>query len=526
MGLVKSTFSGILVWSFSTPVFAVTAKGMLLTDTARPRDLRAVKVTGKEAVEPVFQIGAKSIKLKKGEMKIPLVATPSLEKLERKPERGSIQIPGKPLSEYTQYAKPLDFSKLDNVDWSLKGVTKSWKNSDGKRFRRKVWAGVFESNEAQTKGLKMAFAYSLPLQSSEGGTKPVEVMLHGVGDNQGDLQVAARENIKRGWGMLRVDLLGHGLTDQLNKPSNVIDYHDQVRMIGELMQKLGIENPIVFGHSMGGGLAMVLSESLERDFHIRPLAAIPVAGYLSAIDKFNMERGFTPDMIMNAFEKSFKKYNGGVDFYDYLSKNFALFGFEHGVEWLRTSTNLMVDSWKQAIAPLLAAQNEAIYQSGYEQAVDKIADPVMVPMMSKVFTKYLDGKEAKKEAAPNVPSSEGGQLYKNPTAEQLRAWVRGAIAATIGLRELNFLDAQHRSPMSSTVPTLYIAGQDDSVVTPPQVQAFVDSTKGSYPNIEVFSLKDATHFMPQQNAPEITALKLKFLLDRNLIRASDAELLQ
>lgn len=90
-----------------------------------------------------------------------------------------------------------------------------------------------------------------------GGEKPAIVMAHGITDNGLCWSRLARQ-LEHSFDVIMVDARGHGLSD---KPESNYTAHDHAKDLAELIQALGLEQPIVIGHSMGGASAAILAES-------------------------------------------------------------------------------------------------------------------------------------------------------------------------------------------------------------------------------------------------------------------------
>jgi N-formylmaleamate deformylase len=90
-----------------------------------------------------------------------------------------------------------------------------------------------------------------------GGDKPAIVMAHGLTDNGLCWSRLARQ-LEDSFDVLMVDARGHGLSD---KPESNYTAHDHANDLAGLIQALGLKQPVVIGHSMGGGSAAILAAS-------------------------------------------------------------------------------------------------------------------------------------------------------------------------------------------------------------------------------------------------------------------------
>jgi N-formylmaleamate deformylase len=88
-----------------------------------------------------------------------------------------------------------------------------------------------------------------------GGTKPQIVLLHGATDN-GLCWTPLAELLSEKYDVVMPDAQGHGLSDRLGKDFKFMDHAHQV---ASLIQQLGLELPLVMGHSMGAGTTVNLA---------------------------------------------------------------------------------------------------------------------------------------------------------------------------------------------------------------------------------------------------------------------------
>ena len=62
--------------------------------------------------------------------------------------------------------------------------------------------------------------------------------------------------------VIRIDLLGHGQTENQNE---VHSMEDQAALVKAVLEELGIDKYTVIGHSMGGYIALALAEIYPED---------------------------------------------------------------------------------------------------------------------------------------------------------------------------------------------------------------------------------------------------------------------
>ena len=85
------------------------------------------------------------------------------------------------------------------------------------------------------------------------GTGPDLVLLHGAGGNLRDFDLDLIDRLTPHYRVTAFDRPGLGLSDRIE---NGTDLPAQARHLAQAADQLGIRNPIVLGHSFGGGVAM------------------------------------------------------------------------------------------------------------------------------------------------------------------------------------------------------------------------------------------------------------------------------
>ena len=93
----------------------------------------------------------------------------------------------------------------------------------------------------------------------KGGGRPI-IFLHGIGGllKSWDKLVPF---LGQGPDLYMIDLLGHGRSDA---PDINYDVMVQVQVLKELVEELGLEKPVLFGHSYGGWMAVHYSLADRR----------------------------------------------------------------------------------------------------------------------------------------------------------------------------------------------------------------------------------------------------------------------
>ncbi len=93
------------------------------------------------------------------------------------------------------------------------------------------------------------------------GSGPAVLLLHGFLEDLTMWDDLEREFSKKNR-VVRIDLLGHGLTENQGE---VHSMEDQAEMVKTLLEELKIDRYAVIGHSMGGYIALAMAELYPRD---------------------------------------------------------------------------------------------------------------------------------------------------------------------------------------------------------------------------------------------------------------------
>lgn len=356
-----------------------------------------------------------------------------------------------------------------------------------------VRTGVFESTSGSTKGLRLSFDYIR--QVSKAASSPSAVLLHGVLNRRQDLSALSSQFENRGWNVLSVDLLGHGDTAFLNrealKKGEPIDHVSQIEIIASLTRqihaRLNLDRPIVVGHSLGGGLSMSLAKELNSR-GLEPRANVPIAPYLSAIDKFMVHHGFTPDVLRYFNER--------------LIEQIGFRSSEPG-----STHAVYVEAWRNFFRVLFEPALIAMDSPQFRQLAEifqSINDPYSKKFLEKAYRRYQELK------------ADGTTSEAKLSEADLDVLIQGAIASTRGVRSLDYQARQGATPIDPKVPTLIVSGEKDPIVIRPQIEDFRAFAKQSGYDVTFVEMK-GDHDIPQRLPVELTDVVLDFLADRGLL---------
>ncbi len=102
------------------------------------------------------------------------------------------------------------------------------------------------------------------------GSGPPIVMVHGLGGQIRNFTYALAERLARDYRLVIVDRPGSGYS--VATPGFAQGLHAQAALIGRFIRALGLEKPLLVGHSLGGALSLALA--LDEPGTIRGLALV------------------------------------------------------------------------------------------------------------------------------------------------------------------------------------------------------------------------------------------------------------
>ena len=100
----------------------------------------------------------------------------------------------------------------------------------------------------------------------ERGSGPAVVLLHGNPGFVGDYTLGPDNTfdaLARSHRVIAIDRPGHGYSDRPSAEKTTP--REQARLIHQLLARMGVERPIIVGHSWGGGLALIYAEQYPTD---------------------------------------------------------------------------------------------------------------------------------------------------------------------------------------------------------------------------------------------------------------------
>lgn len=92
--------------------------------------------------------------------------------------------------------------------------------------------------------------------SDKGASERVIVLMHGWGCSSATLVSIEKVALEAGYRVINVDFPGFGLSPE---PSSIWGVEEYTQLIEKFLDKLGVLNPVLLGHSFGGRVGILLS---------------------------------------------------------------------------------------------------------------------------------------------------------------------------------------------------------------------------------------------------------------------------
>ncbi len=130
------------------------------------------------------------------------------------------------------------------------------------------------------------------------------VLIHGLAGNMHNLTYALTGQLTSDFRVITIDRPGSGYSTRTR--DELAELPAQARMICEFLDKLGVQNPVLVGHSLGGALALAMV--LERK---QPIGALALLAPLTAVIP-EPPAVFKPLVIVSAFLRRLIGYTVAV----------------------------------------------------------------------------------------------------------------------------------------------------------------------------------------------------------------------
>lgn len=177
----------------------------------------------------------------------------------------------------------------------------------------------------------------------------IYVGIHGLTDNSNSLQTVTDQLVSQGKTVFRPDLIGHGRS--LIKQNSIVrvNMEDQAKSIARILQGLGAKEVVLFGHSYGGGVSIILVDVLKK-MGITVDHLTLIEPYVMSLDQWygeHIEDSKQGTLIKNArsngktwtaYGKWLSAMTGGLSYFTGQSQ------FFNSNAAIRTNTAYMMDS--------------------------------------------------------------------------------------------------------------------------------------------------------------------------------------
>jgi pimeloyl-ACP methyl ester carboxylesterase len=305
------------------------------------------------------------------------------------------------------------------------------------------------------------------------GTRPtVFVLIHGLGDDMTKLDGLTNLILKDGFGVLRVDLQGHGLSLQAYMRNHKalpaeMTYQKNVEGLASLINRMQMQDIVIVGHSYGGGIAYGLAAALANNPVVRIRSVHMLAPYVQRIDKFMSEYYQSPDFLMNQTNKA---VTGGATGSKSITNTNPVAAY---VNMFAQTGKLMKSSMNKMFA--------------LDQTKDFLMDPFVNKFMQKSYREYF---------LKEMNQTEAQLTNQQKTFLDLR--VEAAIRTTKGIRGFDLLDVGNVLPVVKA-PIQIVGGSSDQLVVPDQLEAFDQRLTQSQMPHELSFVQGtaATHLFPR-----------------------------
>jgi pimeloyl-ACP methyl ester carboxylesterase len=147
--------------------------------------------------------------------------------------------------------------------------------------------GVVAVSGLRSGSAQVAFDY-MPAQAA----RDTFVLGHGLGSDRRSWDEVAKRLRAAGFGVLRLDWLGHGETADRTDPTGGVAWEDQVKAAEAVIDHHRLASVRLVGHSYGGGMMLALAASPSMRGRVSGVASL--AGLVRPLDVANVERMTQP----------------------------------------------------------------------------------------------------------------------------------------------------------------------------------------------------------------------------------------
>jgi pimeloyl-ACP methyl ester carboxylesterase len=323
-----------------------------------------------------------------------------------------------------------------------------------------------------------------------GKKKTTWLVIHGLGDDMTNVEELTSLAEESGYGVLRVDLFGHGETlkkylhDHKGELPESLNYSDNVVVVREMLEGLGIKDVVIVGHSYGGGIAYGVAAALgniKGPKKIKVRSVHMLAPYVQRIDKFLRNYFQSPTFLVHQASLAMEKVGLPGDSVRSIMEPMYRF------TWSMTShLKFMSD----LVTRLLTV----------DKFQDLAMDPWLESYMKSSYRQYFVHMAGK-------PESE----MSKAEIEEIDVKVEAAIKVTKGIRDFDLLDASVPMP-SPEAPLQIVGGAKDLLVIPGQLHEFDQRLNSAIigHSLEFVEGEDSHHLFPRTMAKMVFQKILEF----------------
>ncbi len=116
------------------------------------------------------------------------------------------------------------------------------------------------------------------------GSAPDLVLVHGSGGNLRDFTASIAPALAEHYRVILIDRPGHGYTDRINTTGATLQ--QQAALLAATARQLGVEKPIVVGHSFGGAVALAWAVHEPESLSALVLLASPSNLWTTGVSRF------------------------------------------------------------------------------------------------------------------------------------------------------------------------------------------------------------------------------------------------
>ena len=350
--------------------------------------------------------------------------------------------------------------------------------------------------KSRISGQEMAYQIVRPTN----GKNEYLIMPHGLGNAMGSMQPLAKKFIADGYGVVLMDLYGHGKTlekmlqtmEANNSKSfpDTFKHRDNVLDIRDLIFTENIRHFRIIGHSHGGGVGYALAsefDRLKKSGELKSEDAPEIMSvhlinpYVSRIDKFLTDLASNPEFWVQETSKTLVRAGMDARHVDAILDPI----FEYFFNAMKTS-QYFVDLIKNGL--------------GGQFMIDKLMDPTLEATLRKNFTDYFTNRfEAIVKRRLNSDEKQLVELQVLVTLKVVKS-----------NRDFDLLDRTRDIPQVG-VPVQIIGARADTLVPIAQLKELFLRLKQSGFKTELNFLSDirSGHDMDELNINELYNLILK-----------------